>query len=120
MIYGAIWTWFILTALAVGVSEMPNQDRGGHGQHGSGAAPAVGLMTLVSFGALGAGIVTAVIFINLQALTFGIHFVSGWMLQIPTMRQAFSDLVSRRIEIVAGGSRPMIRLAESATKQIFR
>jgi hypothetical protein len=68
MIYGAIWIWFILTALAVGVSEMPNLDSGGHGQHGSagsGAAPAVGLKTLVSFAALGAGIVIAVIFINL-------------------------------------------------------
>jgi hypothetical protein len=49
-------------------SEMPMQHGGGHGQHGSagsGAAPAVGLMTLVSFAALGTGIVIAVVFVKL-------------------------------------------------------
>jgi hypothetical protein len=49
-------------------SETPMQHSGGHAQHGgaaTGVAPAVGLMTLVSFAALGAGIVIAVVFINL-------------------------------------------------------
>jgi hypothetical protein len=49
-------------------SEVPKHHGGGHGQQGgigSVAAPAVGLMTLISFAALGAGIVIAVVFVNL-------------------------------------------------------
>lgn len=51
----------------MGAREMPMQHSAGHARHrgaGSGAAAAVGLMMLVSFGALGAGIVIAAVFSN--------------------------------------------------------